>query len=100
MRNFIVVGYAAVALSLAGPNAYADECASEPVQARGEQSMLTSVARIKAIGNWRIKVRRLAHLGPQFDNWKRAVDQVERCVDNNSSVVCTVIARPCRKDAG
>ncbi|MGE0626373.1 MAG: hypothetical protein AB7O43_01010 [Hyphomicrobiaceae bacterium] len=67
------------------------------MSARGEPARLRVVARIKAIGNWRAHVRSRADLGPGYDDWSISVDQVERCIDNEKDVVCTVSAKPCRK---
>ncbi len=88
----------AIALLAFGPQPVAAEtCADAEVRARGEPARLRTLARIKAIGNWRSKVRMMTDLGPAYDDWRKAAQQVERCVDNESTVVCTVSAKPCRR---
>jgi hypothetical protein len=54
------------------------------------------LARRKARGNWRGKVRAMPELGPAYANWSNADDQVVRCISNAGSIVCTVTATPCR----
>ena len=97
IRDLIVCATLPFVCLAIAPTALADECAADAVQARGEPSILRSIARIKAIGNWRVKVRRMADLGPPYDNWRRANAQIVRCVDNDRTVICTVEARPCRR---
>lgn len=75
----------------------ADGCAATPISARGEPASYRWLAIVKARGNWRTKVRGMQELGATFANWSSAADQVERCIENAGSVVCTVTGRPCRK---
>ena len=73
------------------------QCATTPVSARGEPASYKWLAAVKARGNWRSRVRGMADLGGAYADWSASADQVERCIDNAGSVVCTVTARPCRK---
>lgn len=84
---------AALAMSTA---ARADTCSDETITARGEPSRYQWLAVMKARGNWRSKVRLLPDLGAPYANFRRAADQIERCISDQRSVVCTVSGRPCR----
>ncbi len=83
------------ALATASP-ALADTCSDTIVTARGEPASYRWLALVKARGNWRSQVRILPDLGAPYANFGRAADQVERCISDQRSVVCTVSARPCR----
>jgi hypothetical protein len=83
----------ALALS---PAANAETCSVETISARGEPARFQWLAVMKARGNWRSKVRQLPDLGAPYANFKRAAEQVERCISDQRSVVCTVTGRPCR----
>ena len=99
MRSFwfgLVLATSA-AVTIAVVPATAATCSDKAVSARGEPASLRIVARIKAIGNWRSRVRTMNDLGPNYDNWRRSQDKVERCIANGSNVVCTVTAKPCRR---
>jgi hypothetical protein len=80
----------------AGPPAKADTCSEETISARGEPSRFQWLAVMKARGNWRSKVRLLPELGAPYANFRRAAEQVERCISDQRTIVCTVSARPCR----
>lgn len=66
------------------------------VAAKGEMATFKWLALIKARGNWRSKVRTIPSLGADYANFGRSEDQVERCISDQRSVVCSVSARPCR----
>lgn len=76
--------------------AMAETCASEPVTVRGEQARYEWLAKTKARANWRARVRATPGLGPDFANWPRARDTLERCLRGPSGVVCIFTGTPCR----
>jgi hypothetical protein len=71
-------------------------CADQPVSARGEPSTLEVLAKAKARGNWRAKVRALPGLGAAYADWYKATAADYRCSEENGSTVCIAIALPCR----
>ena len=86
----------AVSISLATGSASAATCAETAVVAKGEVASYKWLALVKARGNWRSKVRTIPNLGGAYANYSRSEDQVERCISDQRTVVCTVTARPCR----
>lgn len=72
-------------------------CAGAAVSARGEPASYRWLALVKARGNWRSRVRTTPELGSSFADWTAATDQVERCIEGDGSVVCTVTGIPCRR---
>jgi len=71
-------------------------CAERPVTTRGEPSRFEVLAKVKARGNWRAKVRAIPTLGANYANWNKALAAEYRCVHNDSEYVCTATAYPCR----
>ena len=72
-------------------------CAAASVSARGEPASLRLLALTKARGNWRARVRVTPGMGAAYADWGAAAEQVERCIENTGSIVCTVSAIPCRR---
>jgi len=71
-------------------------CADLPVTARGEPSGFETLAKAKARGNWRAKVRAMPALGSAYANWSRALAADYRCSQVGGQHVCTAVAHPCR----
>ncbi len=92
----ILASATAVAVLMAAGGAKAETCAETAVAAKGEIASYKRLALVKARGNWRSKVRTIPDLGGAFANYGRAADQVERCISDQRTFVCTVTARPCR----
>jgi|LNFM01.1.fsa_nt_gb hypothetical protein len=93
----IVLALASVGSTLmSAGGARAATCAETAVSAKGEVASYKWLALVKARGNWRSKVRTIASLGGAYANYGRAEDQVERCISDQRTFVCTVTARPCR----
>ena len=86
---------AVVALGWSG-DADAATCADTDGSAKGEVASFKWLALDKARGNWRAKVRSIPKLGSEYANYGRASDQIERCISDQRTVVCTVTARPCK----
>ena len=81
----------------AAPPAAAATCAAQPVSARGESSRFETLAKAKARGNWRAKVRALPNLGALYANFSKAQSADYSCAQNEAGrTVCTAIAIPCR----
>ena len=70
-------------------------CADHPVTARGEPSRLEILAKAKARGNWRAKVRTMPELGAAFADWYKAQDTDYRCEQSDGQVACMAVGRPC-----
>jgi hypothetical protein len=76
--------------------AAAATCADRPVSARGEASRLEVLAKAKARGDWRAKVRALPNLGAAFADWYKAEGADYTCSAGEDGYVCTAFALPCR----
>jgi hypothetical protein len=76
--------------------ATAQTCAERPVTARGEPSFYEVLAKAKARGNWRAKVRATPALGAAYANWNKALAPSYRCSERAGTVVCIATAHPCR----
>lgn len=95
----LALSYAIMLASLLMPShAWAKQCVDTVISARGEPASFRWLARTKARGNWRSKVRMMPDLGDQYANWSRAEDAQEQCVSEDGKVVCKLTGRPCRKD--
>jgi hypothetical protein len=81
--------------AVSGP-ARAGSCADRPISARGDPSRFELLAKAKARGNWRAKVRAMPALGAAYANWSRALAADYRCDEKDSLYVCTAVAHPCR----
>jgi hypothetical protein len=77
--------------------AAAATCGDRPVSARGEASRLEVLAKAKARGNWRAKVRTLPGLGAAFADWYKAEGADYTCSEGEDGYVCTAFALPCRE---
>jgi hypothetical protein len=86
---------ALVLLATAVPAAAAT-CADNPVSARGEPSRLEVLAKAKARGNWRAKVRAMPTLGAAFADFNKAWAGHYRCSRKDGRHICTAVAHPCR----
>jgi hypothetical protein len=76
--------------------AAAATCADRPVTARGDASRFEVLAKAKARGNWRAKVRALPALGAAYADWNKALAADYRCSDKDGRYVCFAVAHPCR----
>lgn len=72
-------------------------CAPTQVSAKGEVARFRWLAVMKARGNWRSKVRTIPGLGADYADFGRSADQIERCISDQRTIVCTVTARPCSR---
>ena len=77
-------------------SARAASCADRPVSARGDPSRFELLAKAKARGNWRAKVRAMPTLGAAYANWSKALAAEYRCDRTGSLYLCTAVAHPCR----
>ncbi len=87
---------AAFALLGAGMPAAAATCADNPVSARGDPSRFEVLAKAKARGNWRAKVRAMPTLGAAYADWGKAWAGHYRCSQKAGKYVCLAVAHPCR----
>ena len=60
-------------------------CADQPVTARGDPSRLEVLAKAKARGNWRAKVRAMPALGAAYADWYKAQAADYRCEEAAAS---------------
>jgi hypothetical protein len=72
-------------------------CADKPVTARGDASRFEVLAKAKARGNWRAKVRAMPTLGAAYADWSKALAADYRCSDQGGRYVCFAVAHPCRE---
>ena len=86
----------ALLTSAAASPARAATCADQAVTARGDPSRLEVLAKAKARGNWRAKVRALPALGAAYADWYRAMGADYRCNEEKDGTVCVAVALPCR----
>ena len=77
-------------------SARAASCADRPISARGDPSRFELLAKAKARGNWRAKVRAMPTLGAAYANWSKALAAEYRCDRTDSLYLCTAVAHPCR----
>jgi hypothetical protein len=87
---------AALAILAMGSPATAATCADQPVTARGDPSRFEVLAKAKARGNWRAKVRALPALGAAFADWNKALAADYRCSQTQGNYICSAVAHPCR----
>jgi len=76
--------------------AVAATCADLPITARGDPSRFEILAKAKARGNWRAKVRAMPDLGAAYADWYKALAADYRCSEEGGQRICTAIAYPCR----
>ena len=96
-RLLLTTLFALLGTHAALAQAPAAACGAVSVSARGEPASYRWLALVKARGNWRSRVRTTPDLGAPYADWSAANDQVERCIDNAGSIVCTVSGIPCRR---
>jgi hypothetical protein len=80
---------------MAGP-ASAATCGEKPVAARGDSSRYEVLAKAKARGNWRAKVRALPDYGAPYADWYKALAADYRCSETGGRYTCVATAHPCR----
>jgi hypothetical protein len=76
--------------------AWAATCAAEAVSARGDPSRFEVLAKAKARGNWRAKVRAMPTLGSSYADYNKAQDASYRCTQEDGKYTCTAGGRPCQ----
>ena len=79
----------------AGPAAAAS-CADQQVSARGDPSRFEVLAKAKARGNWRAKVRAMPGLGAAYADFNKALAADYRCDQKDGRHVCVAVGHPCR----
>ncbi len=84
-----------IACALGGP-AEAATCADQPVSARGDPSRFEVLAKLKARGNWRAKVRAMPTLGAAYADFNRAQATSYQCTLEDGRHTCIAIGNPCR----
>ena len=96
--RMVLLRLAISALLLIGAveSARAASCADRPISARGDPSRFEVLAKAKARGNWRAKVRAMPTLGAAYANWSKALAAEYRCDRKDSLYVCAAVAHPCR----
>jgi hypothetical protein len=82
--------------AVAAAPAMAATCADQPVSARGDASRFEVLAKAKARGNWRAKVRAMPALGAAYADWNKALAADYRCNQKDAQHTCVAIAHPCR----
>ena len=83
-------------LALGSTRVAAATCADQPVTARGDPSRFETLAKAKARGNWRAKVRALPALGAAYADWSKALAPDYRCSQKDAQHICVAVAHPCR----
>jgi hypothetical protein len=96
MRATLLALIVAASIGALPGAAEAATCADQPVSARGEPSTLEVLAKAKARGNWRAKVRALPGLGAAYADWYKATAADYRCSEEKGNTVCIAVALPCR----
>jgi hypothetical protein len=81
---------------LDGMPAAASTCAEQAVSAPGEPSRFIVLAKVKARGNWRAKVRAMPTLGAAYADWYKAQAADYRCEEADGQHTCIAVAHPCR----
>ena len=87
---------AALAILAMGSPVAAATCADQPVSARGDPSRFEVLAKGKARGNWRAKVRAMPALGAAYADWNKALAADYRCSQKDGQHICTAVGHPCR----
>jgi hypothetical protein len=95
MRLFMPITSALLACAVPAA-AGAAACADKAVSARGDPSRFEVLAKAKARGNWRAKVRAMPTLGAAYADWSKALAPDYVCGQKDAQYVCTAIAHPCR----
>lgn len=71
-------------------------CSEQTVTVRGEISRFEVLAKAKARGNWRAKVRAMPSLGAAYADWNKALAADYSCTEHSGRYVCVATAYPCR----
>lgn len=95
MDHRTLIAMALLMAASAAPAASAT-CADTAVSVHGEGSRFEVLAKAKARGNWRAKVRALPTLGAAYADWNKALAADYRCSEQAGRYVCTATAHPCR----
>ena len=95
LRSGTLTAVVLAALAMGAP-AVAATCADRPVSARGDPSRFEVVAKAKARGNWRAKVRAMPTLGAAYADFNKALAADYRCSQKEGRYVCAAVAHPCR----
>ena len=96
IRFLVSAALALWLLAAATAPAVAATCAEKPVTARGDPSRFELLAKAKARGSWRAKVRALPTLGAAYADWNKALAADYRCSEKDARHVCFAVAHPCR----
>jgi hypothetical protein len=96
IQTWAFVGLAMMMMLFPALPASAATCAERPVTARGEPSRFEVLAKAKARGNWRAKVRAVPDLGALYADWSLALAAEHRCHEDRDGFVCVAMAYPCR----
>jgi hypothetical protein len=91
----VIAALVLLAIAAADPAAAAS-CAVQPVSARGDPSRYEVLAKLKARGNWRAKVRAMPTLGADYADFNRAQDAGYQCSLEDGFHTCIATAQPCR----
>ena len=92
----LIASLLVLAALAAGNPASAATCADKPVSARGDPSRFEVLAKAKARGNWRAKVRAMPALGAAYADFNKALGADYRCDQRDGRFVCVAVAHPCR----
>jgi hypothetical protein len=92
----LIVAASVLAALATGDPALAVTCADKPVTARGDPSRFEVLAKAKARGNWRAKVRAMPALGAAYADFNKALAADYRCDQKDGRHVCVAVAHPCR----
>ena len=95
-RLHALIVAASVLAPCGGHPASAATCADKPVTARGDPSRFEVLAKAKARGNWRAKVRAMPALGAAYADFNKALAADYRCDQKDGRHVCVAVAHPCR----
>jgi hypothetical protein len=96
IRFLVLTASALWLLAAAAAPAQAATCAEQPVTARGDPSRFETLAKVKARGDWRAKVRALPELGAAYADWYKALAAEYHCVQSEGQHTCAAVAYPCR----
>jgi hypothetical protein len=91
----VSAAFALLLFALTSP-ATAATCAAQPVSARGDPSGFEVLAKAKARGNWRAKVRAMPTLGATYADFNKAQGADYSCTQQDGQHLCTAFGRPCR----
>jgi hypothetical protein len=94
--RFLTLTALVLAALAAGTPASAASCADKTVAARGDPSRFEVLAKAKARGNWRAKVRAMPTLGAAYADWGKAWAGHYRCSQKAGKYTCIAVAHPCR----